>query len=72
MADPKKGLAALIVAKTKPVEAPAPEAHEEMDEYHAAAEEIIEAMKSGDASALAESLKSFVEMCSSAPEQTEE
>lgn len=65
MADPKKGLAALIVAKAKPSEAPVEESMEEADPKHAAAEELMDAVKSGDAAAVVEAFEALQEMCQS-------
>ena len=36
---------------------------EEMDEYEMAAQEIIDAVQDGDAKAVSEALRSFIELC---------
>lgn len=61
MADPKKGMAALIVAKAKP-EVPMEESME-ADPKHAAAEELMDAVKSGDPAAVVEAFSALQEMC---------
>lgn len=65
MADPKKGLAAMIIAKAKPapmMEEPA-EMEAEADPKQAAAEELMDALKSGDAAAVVEAFSAMAEMC---------
>ncbi len=64
MAEPKKGLAAMIIGKAKPAQPVAPEMSEEFSPKQAAAEEIMEAIEAKDASALAEALKAFMDVCS--------
>lgn len=59
MAEKKKGLAALIIAKAKPKESPM----QDVDPLVSAAEEIVQAMDAKDPQMLMESLKAFVEMC---------
>lgn len=74
MADPKKGIAALIVAKAKPQGAPAPQGEPDGDEAegegddmgkHAAAEDMIAALDKRDPVAFSQALSSFIEMCHS-------
>jgi hypothetical protein len=69
MIDKKKALLAIVGVKPKKEEAAEVRESEESEEsgegmeYEAAAEDVISAMKSGDAKALAEALRAFVEMC---------
>jgi hypothetical protein len=77
MKDGKKGLALLVASKMgkSMEEAPKSEDGGEQDSsmgYKSAAEEILKAVESKDSSMLVEALKSFVDMCSSEPEQREE
>lgn len=62
MADPKKGMASLIVASAKPSEAPMEESME-ADPKQAAAEELMDAMKSGDPAAVVEAFSALQELC---------
>jgi hypothetical protein len=62
MSKGKKGMAALIVASAKPAK-PMEEAPE-ADPKHAAAEELMEAIQSGDAAAVADAFSSMMELCS--------
>jgi hypothetical protein len=76
MKDPKKGMAAIVVARLagKP-KMEAPEMESEMEgpsEYEIAAEEVLAAVESKDAAKLAESLKSFIELCKYSESEDEE
>ncbi len=73
MNDPKKRMAAIVVAKLagKP-ETEVPEMEQQSpDELAIAAEEILAAVESKDAAKLAESLKAFYEMCKCAESEDE-
>lgn len=78
MKDNKKGMALIIAKKLgSPEQAPMSDDGAEMDSsigHKSAAEEILKAVESKDASALVDALKSFVEMCQNdyEPEESEE
>lgn len=58
-----KGIAAIILAKKKPKET---ESEDDMDMgLDDASEEILDAIRKGDSSALKDALRSFVSMCKS-------
>lgn len=71
-----KKAALLILAKKKNPEGAAPgvpeeEPNEEKQGLHAAAEDIMSAVKAGDTASLAEALHSFYEMCQGSDTETE-
>ena len=75
--DKKKSIASLIIGSSAPQEGasemPGQEEEPQGDMgLESAAEEIMSAVKSGDAKGLVDALKSFMDMCeSSEPEQEE-
>lgn len=76
MKDKKKGIASILVAKLgKPglSEAPMSEGAEQDNDIalKSAAEEILSAVESKDASMLVSAMKSFYEMCDSAEDNSE-
>lgn len=60
--EPKKPLAALIVAGAKPRQSEEPEEGDEMG-LDAAVEDILNAVKTDDAQGLKAALRAFVDMC---------
>ena len=65
---PEKAIAALIVGSPKGKK----DEGEEESEYDMVAEEILAAVKDSDSSALAESLRSFVQLCKGDMDEDEE
>lgn len=64
MGDPK-GIAALIVSKRagEPVKAEESDTDSQGEMESESAQEVMEAMQSGDSAKFAEALKSFIQMC---------
>lgn len=78
MKDPKKGMAALIAKKLgspEVSEAPKSEMGGEEDNslgHKVAAEEVMRAIETKDATMLVEALKSFIQMCEAEEEMSED
>lgn len=74
MKDDKKKAATLIISALKPAPSKVAEkdgAEQEMNDHSIAADEILLAIEKKDVNALAEALKSFIQMCEYSEDEAE-
>jgi hypothetical protein len=63
-----KGLAVMLLSKGRKSGEGATSDEEETDDHELLAEDVLAAVKDGDASALSEALKAFILACDTAPD----